>query len=192
MNADRIAHSYRWFEYIAFGRSLEMCRFTFLSQLRTTRRILILGEGDGRFLARLVQENSEARIDVVEMNAKMIAVAKDRLRTDDLHRITFHQRDASSNSLPPGKYDLVVTNFFLDCLSDSQACQIIPKISAAIEPHGKWIVSEFQTPPSGLKKLHASLWIRVMYLFFGIVTRLKVNRIPGLREYVSRRWFHFD
>ena len=54
MNADRIARSYRWLEYAAFGVALERARFDFLRCAAEARRVLILGEGDGRFLARRV------------------------------------------------------------------------------------------------------------------------------------------
>ena len=58
MNADRIASGYRWLEYAAFGLALEQARFDFLSRAAGARRVLILGEGDGRFLARLLDESA--------------------------------------------------------------------------------------------------------------------------------------
>ena len=62
MNADPIASSYRWLEYAAFGLALENARFDFLSHAAAARRVLILGEGDGRFLARLLRCNRQARV----------------------------------------------------------------------------------------------------------------------------------
>ena len=59
MNADPIASSYRWLEYAAFGLALEHARFDFLSHAAAARRVLILGEGDGRFLARLLRCNRQ-------------------------------------------------------------------------------------------------------------------------------------
>ena len=54
MNADAIAGYYRWIEYAAFGPTLEYARFDFLRYAANARRVLILGEGDGRFLERLL------------------------------------------------------------------------------------------------------------------------------------------
>ena len=49
MNCDPIARWYRWLEYGAFGLELEKCRNRFLDALDMPRRVLMAGEGDGRF-----------------------------------------------------------------------------------------------------------------------------------------------
>jgi hypothetical protein len=49
MNADRIARSYRWLEYAAFGFELERARFDFLEHAAGARRVLVLGEAMGDF-----------------------------------------------------------------------------------------------------------------------------------------------
>jgi spermidine synthase len=61
MNADRIAVAATggWSTQL-FGLALEHARFDFLSHAAEARRVLILGEGDGRFLARLLRMQSAA------------------------------------------------------------------------------------------------------------------------------------
>ena len=76
MNADRIASSYRWLEYAAFGLALERARFDFLPRAADARRVLILGEGDGRFLAQLLECNRYATVAVIESSARMIELAR--------------------------------------------------------------------------------------------------------------------
>ena len=53
-NFDLIARPYRWLEYLTFGPALARCRNHFLPQLTDRRAALVLGDGDGRFLARLL------------------------------------------------------------------------------------------------------------------------------------------
>ena len=51
MNCDGIARCYRWLEYGMFGRALEQTRLEYLELAANARHCLILGDGDGRFLA---------------------------------------------------------------------------------------------------------------------------------------------
>src|SRR5579883_1010405 len=62
MNCDAIAPWYRWLEYGAFGRALERTRFHYLAELKPSRKALMLGEGDGRFLAAFSQRFPETEI----------------------------------------------------------------------------------------------------------------------------------
>lgn len=94
MNADPLAASYRWLEYAAFGRALERCRFEFLQRAVAARRILILGEGDGRFLARLVECHPHAEIVIVDSSARMLDLARRRLPASAQARVEFQHLDA--------------------------------------------------------------------------------------------------
>lgn len=181
MNADPLAPIYRWIEYAAFGRLLETCRFVFLPKLHQARRVLILGEGDGRFLARFLQSNPTATIDVVEQSPMMVAIARSRLSTAALHRVAFHQQ------LPAETYDLIVTHFFLDCLSPAEASALIQNIGAS--PDATWIVSEFHIPAKGWPRFHAQCWIALMYAFFRWTTGLQARAIPPYETILAAQGF---
>jgi ubiquinone/menaquinone biosynthesis C-methylase UbiE len=185
MNCDRIARPYRWIEYAAFGRRLERHRFRFLPETRNSRNALLLGDGDGRFAAALARINSHVRIDCIESSARMIQVAKERLETERItapERIHFLQADALRVKLHPAHYDLIVTNFFLDCFSTSQVLALITPVREACCPGARWMVSDFQRPSSGWRALYANIWLRTMYLFFRVVTGLKTSTLPAYAE----------
>jgi ubiquinone/menaquinone biosynthesis C-methylase UbiE len=186
MNADRIAGSYRWLEYAAFGSALERARFDFLSRATEADRVLILGEGDGRFLARLLQCNRHASVVVIESSARMIQLARQRVPAMERPRVEFHHRDAVAQRLPDGPFDLAVTHFFLDTLNGRDAEAVISKVSAALAPGAIWLVSEFQLPARGMRRLHARLWLRVMYSFFAISTGLRASQLPPYRDLLQR------
>ena len=60
-NFDRIARLYRWGEYALLGPALERTRNHLLPLLAIRRNALVLGDGDGRFLARLLSQNPALR-----------------------------------------------------------------------------------------------------------------------------------
>jgi ubiquinone/menaquinone biosynthesis C-methylase UbiE len=186
VNADRIASSYRWLEYAAFGLALEQARFDFLSRAAGARRVLILGEGDGRFLARLLRCNRYATVVVIDSSARMIQLARQRVPPAERSRVEFHHIDAVSHSLPDGPFDLAVTHFFLDVLSCRDAEAVIFKVNVLLSPGAGWLVSEFQEPFGGPRRLHARLWLRAMYSFFWVTTRVGVSKLPPYREVLAR------
>ncbi len=185
MNADRIAVSYRWLEYAAFGLDLEHARFDFLSHAATASRVLILGEGDGRFLARLLKCNRRTSVAVIEASARMIELARRRVPARERSRVQFHQIDAVGHAMPDGPFDLVVSHFFLDILNCRDAEAVIFKVSASLAPGSIWLVSEFQEPPGRVRRLHARLWLAAMYGFFRMTTGLRALKLPPYRELLT-------
>ena len=185
MNADSLAGVYRTLEYLAFGRALERCRFSLLDAASTAQRILILGEGDGRFLARLLAHNPEARVDVVEASARMLALARARVLPRDSPRVRFFQQDAL-RGLPPITYDAIITNFFLDCFTAEEARQFIPAAVQLLDRQGCWLVGDFHLPDAGLRRWHAQVWLAAMYSFFAVTTGLRARQIPDYPLDLSR------
>ncbi len=184
MNFDPVARWFRWIEYAAFGRALERRRFAFLHRLVAARRILILGEGDGRCLERLLVAAPSANFDVVDSSARMIAIT--RKRTGDSARVRFYLEDAVQLSdFPSVRYDGVVTLFFLDCLTEAQAVDVIHRITAVLEPGGIWLVSEFAIPPDGWRRWHAKIWVELMYRFFRTTTNLTAKSLPAIDDILS-------
>jgi SAM-dependent methyltransferase len=180
MRIGRLAPWYRWVEYAAFGRALERRRFAFLPRLASARRVLILGEGDGRTVERLLKIAPRAEFNVVEVSPEMIALAQGRARHSE--RAHFQEGDARACELPAGAYDGVVTNFFLDCFTDEELAPLVRKLAAALAAGGLWIVGEFAIPEGGWRRLHARVWIWTMYQFFGITTGLRARRLPAIER----------
>ncbi len=175
MTFDRIAPWYRALEYVTFGRALERRRFEYLNELATARRILILGDGDGRFTARLVMRNRDVRIESVDLSVRMLDIARQRIGPDP--RINMLHADARTLE-PCGRYDAIVTHFFLDCLSNDETLTLIARMSKALRPGGQWIVSEFQIPDRGPMRFIARAIVSALYLAFRILTGLRVQRLP--------------
>ena len=183
MDIGPLARWYRWLEYVAFGRALERSRFVHIDRLRQARHVLVLGEGDGRMLRRMLDAAPQARFDVVEASAEMVTLASARLAPAD-GRVRFTCADARS-ALFDADYDAVVTCFFLDCLDEAEAHHLIGRVSRALVSGGTWLVAEFAVPASGWRRLHARLWIGTMYYFFGLTTGLRTRALPPIDALLS-------
>jgi ubiquinone/menaquinone biosynthesis C-methylase UbiE len=176
MNCDRIARWYLLLEYASFGAALQRRRCHFLPSLRERANVLMLGEGDGRFLAKFLAANPSAEIDYVDGSAKMLRLA--RTRAGSTTRVCFRQLDIVRDQLPKEGYDCIITHFFLDCFTAEELALVVQKIAAAAGENVCWIISEFREPASGWRRLRARLWIRFLYFAFRIATNLRTERLP--------------
>jgi SAM-dependent methyltransferase len=177
-NFDRIASLYRPLEYLTLGRTLERCRLHFLPQLRSATRALVLGDGDGRFLAQLLRQNAKLRADAVDTSPAMLALLEARGLSAQT-RLRIHQADALTFTTEPpaAPYDLVVTHFFLDCLTQPEVDTLAANIVPYLTPNALWLVSDFRIP-TGPWTLPARLLVRSLYLAFRILTGLRVTALP--------------
>ncbi len=174
MNFDRVAPHYRWLETLAFGNRLQEARTAFVRKIPSPRRVLILGEGNGRFVAEFVRAHPAPRVDCIDASCRMIALAQQRVNGAQVQFVNANVRDTA---LEAGTYDLIVTHFFLDCFAGAELCEVVKKVAAAATVDASWLLADFHFPDSGWRRFHASLWIRAMYLFFRLTTGLKTRNL---------------
>jgi hypothetical protein len=99
---------------------------------------------------------------------------------------THHTEALSYLTIPsPATYDLVVTHFFLDCLTQPELEQLVAKAALRLAPGALWIISDFRIP-SGAMRLPTNLLIRGLYLAFRILTGLRVDRLPDHATALAR------
>jgi SAM-dependent methyltransferase len=190
-NFDSLAHIYRWMEYCSFGPMLERCRFHFLSRCAQARHALVLGDGDGRFTARLLAANPAIQVDAVDASTAMLAALRKRVRGDSgadsrLHTI---QADLRRFSPPRQGYDLVASHFFLDCLTDEDVSALVGRLLPHLTEDARWLVSEFSVPEIGWQRVGARLLIRSLYFAFFLITRLRVHRMPDYSKIFREHGF---
>lgn len=184
---DRLAPHYAALEAVAFGGRLHACRTALLADATAARRVLVLGEGDGRFLADFLAVNPDACVDVVDASPAMVALARRRVagRPGAADRVRWHVADARQFAPPGPPYDLVVTNFFLDCFPAGELEPLVAGLAASLSPGGRWIVGDFRIPDGRARRLAARAALAVMYAFFKLATRLPAGRLvdpgPALR-----------
>lgn len=186
-NFDGLARIYRALEFLAFGRDLERARFCFLERLCDSRNILILGEGDGRCLARLIKIAPQARIHCVEASAAMLDRAAKRLAgTADQGRVRFEHADIFSVRLPVSHYDAVVTHFFLDCFPAEKVSALIGRVEASLRPGALWLFADFVLPSRGWARVRARGWLFILYAFFRWQTGLEARALPDSERLLAQ------
>src|ERR1700728_15503 len=111
---DLVASFYPMLEQIVFGSRLSRARGSFISRVTEGSRILLIGEGNGRFLFEVVKQTSSASITVIDSSAQMLAAASRRIATADCGaRIELIQADILEWQSGGGGYDRIVTHFVL-------------------------------------------------------------------------------
>ncbi len=192
MNFDRIAPFYQLIESVTAGSSVQKCRTALLPHLDTAHSVLLLGEGNGRFLVALREHFPDLKITVVESSGKMLQLLRRRLAKKSLseENLTLIQADIRDWNVPTGAFDAIVTNFFLDCFRPIELQTLIHKLAQGIKPNGVWLVSDFGKPPQLLRGLRAEIILKLMYGFFRRTARLDARRLTSPDEHLEDAGFH--
>ena len=192
-NFDRLARIYRWMEYFSFGPMLERCRFHFLSRCLESRQALILGDGDGRFTARLMAANPLVQVDAVDASSAMSSQLRHRVLRHSPQadaRLQTIQADLRSFCPSPKDYDLVVSHFFLDCLTNEEVAVLAERVASHSAHNATWLVSEFSIPEKGWRRAGSRVLVRSLYLVFSWMTGLRVHRLPDYAAVLGSHGFY--
>ncbi len=181
-------------ELVLAGRTLQQCRTEFLGWTKAAKSVLILGEGNGRFLCEFLKTNEEAEVVSVDSSARMIEVSRGRLIRGGLDpaRVRFIRADAlapATTSWGCGPFDLVVTHFFLDCFRADQLEKLIPVIANQTSSRAAWLLADFRAPARGLAKARATAILWLAYRFFQIATALPARRLTAPDPFLQGQGF---
>lgn len=180
MSFDHLAPIYQLLETLRYGGRLQACRLIGLDWIEPPRHALLLGEGNGRFLAGLLDRFPETRVHVIDASPGMLAQARRRLerqRPEDRPRVRFQQFRVPESTLDPGAYDLLVTQFFLDCFDADGLADLLPHLDRCLSSHGHWLQSDFRLPPHGWPRHQARFWLSLMYRFFALTTDIEARHL---------------
>ncbi len=178
-NFDTIARAYKWLEYGTLGPLLERTRGHFLPLLHGRRQALILGDGDGRFTARLLTREQAMHVHAVDTSGVMLELLRRNVARSSpsaAARLTTAQTDARS-VVASRHTDLIVTHFFLDCLSQTSVSLLVDSLASSAAPDAAWLVSDFRIPEGWLRH-PAGLYIRLLYFAFRLLTGLRITALP--------------
>lgn len=191
MSFDTLAPHYRWMEVVLAGNKLQRCRIAFLDRVRRARNVLILGEGNGRFLAECRRALPGAAISCVDASCRMLRLAQRRLERLQLScdQVDFVHADALNWEATGREFDLIVTHFFLDCFRPEQLESLVATLAEVAAPRATWLLADFRAPRSGLGRWRAQVILAMMYVFFRLATRLPAHALTPPDPYLEEHRF---
>ncbi len=187
-NFDRLARVYRWMELVTCGPLLQRCRLHFLKDFCDCRTALVLGDGDGRFTAALLQARPAIHVDAVDASPAMLDAL---LRRAGPHRKRVHTQLADIRCWSPQGhgYDLIATHFFLDCLTTDEVASLAKRLRTCATDKTLWVVSEFAVPQGIFGRIVARPIVAALYRAFGLLTALAMRRLPDYQTALSQSGF---
>jgi len=121
---------------------------------RTATRILDLGTGDGRLLARLRSDRPEMLGVGLDFSAPMLAAARARFADDG--RVELVEHDLSRPLPPLGRFDAVVSSFAIHHLPDERKRSLYAEVFDLLEPGG--VFANFEHVASPTRRLHLAFF----------------------------------
>lgn len=178
MSFDRLAPHYRWMEAVLAGGLLQRARLQWIDAVPPPERVVLVGEGPGRFLEAALSRWGRARFWVVDASAPMLERARRAWVTaggaED--RVTWLQVSLPSAALPVGDFDLLATHFFLDCFPTDLLCRVVSGLGRAATADASWLITDFRVAEVGWRRWRSHLLLALMYAFFRWTTRLPARR----------------
>ena len=173
-NYDFVAPFYPLLERAAFGDRLTEARLASLRQVISAERVLLIGEGNGRFLAGCLKEKVGGSITVVDSSRKMLALLRTRIRGIAARtRVELHHADFRQWPSPSPRFDVIVTHFFLDLFRPDSQRQLIEKITGLAGAGTTWVNAEYR--PVIQSSFHR--WVDwLQYRFDRLVSGIEADR----------------
>jgi ubiquinone/menaquinone biosynthesis C-methylase UbiE len=171
MSFDRIASTYDQIALLVFGKAIIDSQIVYFDRIQNSDRILVIGGGTGWILKNFNIPGTE--IDYLEASGKMINKAKQqntKIKVNFIHQ-PFEEVVLS------GKYDVIISNFFLDLYPGKEMLPIIKKLDRILVEGGLLFVTDFRN-----NLVWQSIMLSIMYLFFQITTDLKTSNLGPLWE----------
>ncbi len=176
---DRLAGVYRPLEWCLFGNQLQRSREALIGELPAAERVLVLGDGDGRFLRAFCRSQPRARVDSADFSSRMLRLQADRLAASvPSAEVKFHQADVRRLEFDAGTFDLLVCNFFLDCFTEADLRELLPRWLEWLKPTGWFYFSDFVIPREGWWRYKSAVDQRLMHGLFRWQTALPNRRLP--------------
>ena len=189
---DKVAAVYGFLEKALFGSKLQRMRLQYLNRMEKPKQILLVGEGCGFFLERLLEMNEKAVITVVEPSEGMIAQAKARVPEKDRERVVFCNM-TFDRFVPSETFDAAGTFFYWDCFRENQLKALLPKLFVCLKAEGFLINVDFfestHTDETGFKLTHFIL-LRFLYGFFGFATGIESSRVSEIEPIALANGFY--
>jgi ubiquinone/menaquinone biosynthesis C-methylase UbiE len=174
-----IAAYYYWLELFSAGPLLQQARMSFIGEI-SAKRMLLAGEGHGQFLLPLGSHYPDAEVTYLDASDKMLDVARRRLKRANpafAERVVWLHAGLPDTHLPVGHFDLIATNFFLDCFEGDHLQRVVDSLSKASSPEGQWVNTDFTVPENPMSGTLARIALWSMYRLFQAMAQIPAKSL---------------
>lgn len=178
VNFDYISPYYSLGEKYFFGEKLNFHRRLFPHTLRISNKVLLLGEGRGKFLQYLLKENNSCKITIIESSKRMAESIYNLIPHRDRFRVEI-KNISIKHFKSDHRFDLICSFFFWDCFSEYQLNHHIPLMIDFLGNKGYWHNADFVdvSKINCYQTFKNFIFIRSLYLLFNYTTGLNVNKV---------------
>lgn len=176
----RLARTYSFWEYLVFVNRLQRCRLHWWKELASADKVLLLGDGNGRFSTHLLEKFPNIHITSLDVSSAMLRAARKRRNGKGLpeNRIAPIREDIRLWSPENSKFDAVVAQFFFDCFEEGELKQVVTRLKCVMDSGAKLLVSEFHNPgDTRIGHWRARLTLGILYPIFAMITGLKTKSL---------------
>lgn len=153
---------------VVFGRSIVNSQIRFLDHIPNGSKVLMLGGGTGWLLEAI---KTPCEIWYIDISERMLSIAGQRIHGNTIHFICGTEMDIPAFE----KFDVVITNFYLDLFSDKALNHVVQSISSHTLDTTRWFVTDFV---QGNHWWHSPM-LKIMYLFFRITCSIEAKALPN-------------
>lgn len=183
------ARVYPYLEGLALGRQLMAARREAVAPLVRARNILVLGDGDGRFLAALMGSPFGGTVTSFDVSDAMVAKARTRLERaapEALRRVRWEVMDVTRETEWPltVPVDAIVAQFFFDNFDTATVHSVVRRATRWAIPGAGWQVAEFRRAESigsAFGRLRQRLLLRILYTAFRWTAGIEATALPEWR-----------
>ena len=172
---------------LVLGSTLKRARTEFVAELQPASRILIVGGGNGQILIDVLKHQPSSSIDYLDIAPGMIASAKKSLNKhhpEKVARVHFICANLMNHDLAD-QYDLIITQFFLDCFDEKPLDQIMLKLDSQLVAQGQWLFCDFTA-----NRLTGRLCAFLLYPFFRLICGVEAQQLALFRK--KFQLFHYQ
>ncbi|MTI20624.1 class I SAM-dependent methyltransferase [Fulvivirga sp. RKSG066] len=175
-NFNFIAPVYDFLARLVFFGAIKRSQLALLSELKSCKEVLIVGGGSGWILSALDALQAPMKITYLEKSTVMLGMSKNRRPLKYL-KVDFVLGDIQE--LPKVIYDGVITNYFLDVLSEVELKTTMSLIDTQSSANVKWLCTDFKP---------AQVWyhrplLSIMFLFFKLTAQIGSKQILDFDKY---------
>lgn len=182
MTFDGLAPHYSWMELVLAGGLLQRCRTCWLDEVRDAKRVLLAGEGHGRMLYVCAAALPFCQITVLDQSERMLNESRRRWSQTQGHQnVVFKCADLLEWRCEAPGFDLIISNFLLDCFAAAELNRAVANLAVSLAPKGRWLLADFNIPPTGWRRTRARIILALAYTFFRYATAISAKHLvdPG-------------